>query len=101
MEEQANALRSSLTGLSEEDQIVLSKRGSYAAANQVVESWLDGARSVQERAEELRAAIHMHQSDAQEVPEEPERRVLQDAFEQYRALLANAWESVDKLICEC
>ena len=98
LSEQAETLRRSLTGLSEDDRALLERGKVFTAADQVVESWRDGTNTFREEAESLRSTVISHLSGAEVPPEEPERDALNEAFNEYKALLSDAKEKLDALL---
>ncbi len=98
--EQANALRKSLTGLSENDRKLLDQGPDYEAADQAVESWLADIRSLSEQATELRGSVELNREQAEQPPEMPEGGILKAAHEEHQALLVDARGVLDALIAD-
>ena len=98
LSEQADALRAGLTGLSEEDRALLDRGTVFSTAAQAVESWREGINTFREDAENLRRAVTSHLSGVVAAAVEPEGEILGEAFEEYRALLSDANDSLDVLI---
>ena len=101
LSEQAAALRAGLTGLtglSETDRALLDRGTVFATATQAVESWRDGIDTFREDAESLHRTVMSHLSAVAPAPLEPEGEILSEAFEEYRALLSDANDSLDVLI---
>ena len=88
--EQADALRAGLTGLSEEDRALLDRGKVYDAANQSVEGWKDGVRSVGQGAAGLRRAVSTALTQLSPPPTEPPSAALPAAHAEYRGLLEEA-----------
>ena len=98
LSEQVEALRAELTGLSEDDRALLDRGKVFSGADQVVGSWREGINTFQEDAESLRRKVGSHLSGAESPPVEPEREILREAFEEYKALLSDTNVSLDALI---
>ena len=96
--EQAEVLRAGLTGLSDEDRALLDRGKVFSTANQVVESWRNGASTFQKDAEGLHRTVVSHLSGVESPPAEPEGDILREAFDEYKALLSDAKASLDRLI---
>ena len=85
LEAQSNALRISLTGLSEEDRKFLDLGPKYEAADHIVETWLTGIRTLDENTRNLRDAVSRVRDGAEKPPDEPEGDVLKAAYEEAAA----------------
>jgi chromosome segregation protein len=96
--EQANTLRESLTGLSEEDRALLERGKVFDAANRSIQSWQDGINSVKESATELQQIVDSYLTQPGSIPTEPEEKILKAAFEEYQTLLIDAKTNLDGLI---
>lgn len=96
--EQAETLRGGLTGLSDEDRALLDRGKVFSQADQAVESWRDGAKTLNEEAESLRSTVTSHLSAAAAPPEEPEGEILKEAYDEYKALLDDAKAALDALV---
>jgi chromosome segregation protein len=98
LQEQANTLRRSLTGLSEDDRILLDRGPLFDAADQTIEGWLAAIRTLAENAATLRDTAGRQLKDAEQSPGEPEGEVLQAAFDEQQAFFEEAKDSLDVLI---
>ena len=98
LSEQAETLRASLTGLSDADRALLSRGSVFSAANQTVDSWRAGVSTFREEADSLRSTVISHLSNVEEPPGEPEEDILNEAFDEYEALLSDARTSLDALV---
>lgn len=97
--EQANNLRGSLSGLTEDDRQLLEQGRDYSAANAQVEAWRAGAGTVHQKADELRSIVEAQLASLQPSPDEPadEREVLDKARAAYLGLLESALSATSKL----
>lgn len=97
--EQANSLRSSLSGLSENDRHLLDQGRDYSAANAQIEAWRAGVGTVHQKAEELRSIVEVQLASLQVSPDKPadERQLLDEARAAYSGLLESALTSLSKL----
>ena len=98
LSEQAEALRASLTGLSDEDRALLSRGRVFSEANQTVNSWRAGVNMFKEGADDLLSTVISHLSNVESPPDEPEEDILNKAFDEYKALLSDARTSLDALV---
>ena len=89
---QADALRKSLTGLSEEDAKLLEQGSTYEAADQIVDSWLSHVRSLLEDAVGRSRAVQRNRTQADKPPEIPEdgNEILKAAHKEHQDLLDEA-----------
>jgi type III restriction enzyme len=85
--EQADALRAGLAGLSEDDRALLDRGKVYDAANQVVDGWKDGIRSVGQGASTLQRSVGVALTQSPPVPVDPPSSALVEAHAEYRSLL--------------
>jgi len=95
--EQADALRAGLTGLSDDDRVLLDRGKIFDAANQSVESWKDGIRSIGQGAAALQRAVVIALSQLTPPPPEPPSAALAAAHGEYRGLLDEAKAVLDTL----
>ena len=100
LQEQANSLRRSLTGLSQDDRDLLDKGPLYDAADQTVESWLAAIRTLAEDATLLRELADRQLRDAGQPPADPKGEVLQAAFDEQHALFEEAKQSLGRLVAK-
>jgi chromosome segregation protein len=98
LSEQAATVRASLTGLSPKDQAVLDQGKLYESADRSVQSWRNGIRSFHQEATTLQQTVDSYLTQLDQPPLEPEGVLLRTAYEEYRALIADAKTSLDTLI---
>ena len=98
LSEQVNALRASLTGLSEEDKGILDRGKIFETADRSVQSWRDGATTFKNGVSSLLATVDSYLAQPDLPPAEPENQVLKAAHDGYRALLDDAKSSLEALI---
>lgn len=96
--EQADAIRSGLTGLTDEDRALLERGKVFDSADRTVQSWRDGLITLRDGASTLRATVDAYLADTTATPPEPEAEVLKAAYEEYTALLNDAKTAFDALI---
>jgi len=96
--EQADALRASLTGLGDEDRALLDQGRTYETADQAVQSWQAGTRTIKNGAESFLAIIDTHIANCAGAPTEPEPEALQAAHDEYTGLLTDARTAMAELI---
>lgn len=97
--QQASAIRSSLTGLSDEDRALLEQGHSYNAAQGQVAAWRAGASTLATRARELHSLASSQRRAMPSAPEEPKalKEPLAEAHAAYDRLLADALHQIDAL----
>jgi type III restriction enzyme len=98
LSEQADALRASLTGLSDADRALLDQGKVFDAAGRSVQSWQDGVSSFREGAVTLRQIVDSYLMQPAQPPVEPEGEILKAAHQEYLSLLNDAKVSLDALI---
>lgn len=96
--EQADAIRASLTGLSDEDRTLLDRGRVFDAANRAVQSWKDGVSSFSTNAVALQSTIQTYLSQTEPPPPEPEMAILAAAYAEHRRLLDDANLALEPLI---
>lgn len=96
---QANAIRDSLTGLSEPDRALLDKGKIYNDANALLASWRAGAGTLATKANEIYRLISAQQASLQSPIEVPEdlKETMAEAKAAYASLLGNAEELLGRL----
>ena len=99
LQRQAETLRESLTGLSEEDAKLLAQGSTYEAADQTVERWLSHVRSLSEDASGLARKAQKKRTQADKPPKTPEdeNEILKAAYKQHQDLLEEAKKALDAL----
>lgn len=100
LQEQADAIRNSLSGLSDDDRMLLNQGNSYDAAEGAVDGWLNDLRSVANRLSDLSAEIAASVEQTGSPPEAPEADLLKAAHGEYAALMARAKQAVDTLLTQ-
>lgn len=98
--EQAAALRSGLVNLSKEDQDALDQGKTFETAERSIQSWKNEARSIRREAERLRVSINASLAQKSQPPSEPEPELLKAAHGEYRKLLSDTKDSLDKVILQ-
>jgi chromosome segregation protein len=96
--EQANALRASLTGLSDEDRTILDRGKIFETADQFVQAWQDGIASLGAGATSLLQTVDSHLSALQAPPSEPEGDVLTAAHAEYETFLNESKTALDAIV---
>ncbi|NNU63047.1 TrlF family AAA-like ATPase [Ochrobactrum soli] len=97
LQEQADAIRHSLSGLSDEDRALLNQGKSYDTAQDAVDEWLNGIQSVANQLADLSAEIAGNLEQATRPPETPEAELLKAAHGEYTTLMTQAKQSIDAL----
>lgn len=95
---QADTLRASLTGLSDEDRALLDRGKIFDAADRTVQSWRDATVSVSDAASSLLSAIGSYIEQPDSPPGEPEPQILKAAHTEYRSLLNEAKANLDVVV---
>jgi len=95
---QADAIRDSLTGLSEEDRNLLNMGRGYDEADKIVEVWLSELRSVGTSLATLSATISSKLGQPTALPSHPDSDLLQAANEERTALLARVLGTINELL---
>ncbi len=97
LNEQADALRAGLTGLSEDDRALLDRGKIFDAANQSVEAWKDGVKSIGQGAGTLQRTVGVSLTQLAPPPVDPPSSALAAAHAEYRTLLAEAQSTLTAL----
>ena len=100
LQEQVDAMRNSLSGLSEEDRALLNQGKSYDAAEDAIDGWLNGLRSVANSLSGLSVAIAGSLEQAAPPPEVPQAELLKAAYGEYTALMGQANQAIDTLLTQ-
>ena len=98
LSEQADAIRSSLTGLSETDRALLDRGKVFDAADRAVQSWRDGISSLESGAGDLGALVSSILEQSAPAPAEPDAAILQAARAEHLSLLTDARQALDQLV---
>ena len=98
LSEQVETMRKGLEGLSDDDRALLDGGRLYSRADQLVDSWRTGLRSLREGAEQLRRTAQTQLSGMQPPTDLPEQEILTAASGQYRSLLSDAVADLATLI---
>lgn len=100
LQEQADAIRNSLSGLSDDDRKLLNQGKSYDAAQEAIEGWLNDLRSITDGLSDVSAEITASLEQATPPTEAPEANLLNAAFREYTTLMTNAKQVVETLIAQ-
>jgi predicted nucleic acid-binding Zn-ribbon protein/uncharacterized protein YdcH (DUF465 family) len=97
-QEQANSIRTSLSGLSDEDRTLLDLGSQYDSAEQAVDARKQRLEEVAERTEQLLDLLGGDiRGDLADMPDDfPENELLTELSAEYNALIANITEAVRK-----
>src|SRR5262249_48921883 len=103
--QQAETLKNSLTGLSQEDRALLDRGKTWQSADEAVQAWKSEIQDLKDGAETLQKSMEFDLAQATPPPGEPEGEVLKQTYDEYRALLTDAasllrglTERADKII---
>lgn len=100
LQEQVDAIRNSLTGLSEEDRNLINQGKSYDSAEEAVAGWLSDLRSVADGLSDLSTEVSTSLAQAQPAPDQPEQAVLAAAQGEYAALMGRTQKSIDAMLLD-
>lgn len=100
LQEQADAIRNSLTGLSDEDRALLNQGKSYDAAEEAVDGWQNDLRSVANGLSDLSAEIAASLEQVAPPPEAPDGDLLKKAHGEYTQLMTQASQVIDTLLAQ-
>lgn len=100
LQEQADAIRNSLTGLSDEDRALLNQGKSYDAAEEAVDGWQNDLRSVANGLSDLSAEIAASLEQVAPPPEAPDGDLLKKTHGEYTQLMTQASEVIDTLLAQ-
>lgn len=98
LQEQAAAVRATLTDLSEDDQTALDQGKLYESADRSVQSWKNEVTSLRTAAMRLRQTVDSSLANPSAAPAEPEPDTLKAAHVEYRTLLTDAKMTLNALI---
>jgi len=90
LKEQTDAVRATLTDLSDDDRALLAQGESYDAADAAVEAWLGNLSSLQEATAELQQTVSRNLAAAPAPAETPHGEVLKAASDEHAAILREA-----------
>lgn len=96
--EQADRIRASLTGLSDDDRALLDRGKTHDAANRAIESWQAGVSQFAAGATSLQSAVDAYLAQAELPPAEPELGILAAAYAEHQQLLADVKTALDPLL---
>ncbi|MCS3497475.1 type III restriction enzyme [Bradyrhizobium japonicum] len=100
LQEQVDAIRNSLTGLSDDDRALLNNGKSYTVAENAVEGWLNDIAVLANGLSGLSFQITNNLDGVEPPPEAPEAEILKAAHGEYVALMLQANIEVEALIEE-
>jgi len=100
LQEQADAIRNSLSGLSEDDRALLNQGKSYDAAENAVDGWLNDLRSVANGFSDLSTELAASLEQATLPPDVPETDLLKAAHAEYTSLMMRAKQTVETLLVQ-
>lgn len=100
LQEQADAIRNSLSGLSDDDRALLNQGKSYDLAEEAVDGWQNDLRSVADGLSDLSAEIAASLEQTAPPPETPEGDLLKTAHGEYTTLMAGAKQGIDSLLAQ-
>ncbi|MGO9170753.1 MAG: TrlF family AAA-like ATPase [Rhodomicrobium sp.] len=98
LQEQADAVRATLTDLSAEDRALLERGKSYETADAAVEAWLTDLRGLREEATVLQGTVRGDLGAAPKPPQEPHKEILTSAFKEYKAIMDEADRLLGQII---
>jgi len=97
LQEQADAVRATLTDLSDSDRLLLDKGKSYDVADGAIASWLSDLQAIEEDVTELQNKVRENISGIAPPPDEPHGEILAAASQEYLSILQTANELLDSL----
>lgn len=97
LQEQADAVRATLTDLSQEDRKLLEKGKSYDLGDASVEQWLSDVKSLKEGAAQLRQSVRSDLEVAPSAASEPHGELLKAAEREYAGIMRNAEKLLDQV----
>ena len=100
LQEQADAIRTSLSGLSDGDRTILDQGKSYTTAEDAVDGWLNDLRFIGNSLSEVSAKITTSLEQTIPPPDAPEADILKAAHSEYSTLMAQAQQAVDTLLTQ-
>jgi chromosome segregation protein len=98
LQEQVDALRATLTDLSEEDRALLDQGKSYEDAEVVIDSWLSDLRAVREGATDLQQSVASNLGSATAAPTAPHGDILRAASDEFQAIMQDAHTLLGQII---
>jgi chromosome segregation protein len=98
LQEQADAVRATLTDLSEEDRALLDKGKSYDAGDAIIESWISDLKSLKDGAVQLQQTVRSDLGAAPAAAAEPHGDILKSALAEYTAIMTDADGLLDQII---
>jgi chromosome segregation protein len=95
---QVDAVRATLTDLSEEDRALLDKGKSYDAGNAVIETWMSDLKSLKDGAAQLQQTVRSDLDAAPAAAAEPHGDILKAASAEYTAAMKEADGLLEQII---
>jgi chromosome segregation protein len=90
LQEQADAVRATLTDLSEEDRALLDKGKSYDAGDGTIESWMSDLNSLKDGAAQLQQTVQSDLAAAPAAAAEPHGDILKAAAAEHAGIMKEA-----------
>lgn len=100
LQEQADAIRSSLSGLSDQDRELLNQGKAYVTAEAAVDRWQGDLRVAATGLSDLYADIEASLKQAEPPPAAPEGDLLKSAHLEFTELMTEAKQTVDVLVAK-
>jgi chromosome segregation protein len=97
LQEQADSIRKSLSGLSEDDRALLDQGKIFDAADETVGGWLGDIRLLAASVSELSRTIEVNLTQAVIPPEIPEPDIINAAHADYVAIMTEAKSALDEI----
>ena len=98
LQEQADSIRNTLSGLSDEDRALLAQGKLFDVADQTIENWLNDIRSLSDNAADLAQAVTDNIEQVGSTTEAPDEEILKAAFADYKAVMTEAKASLDAVV---
>lgn len=98
LQEQADAVRATLTDLSEEDRALLNKGKSYDAGDGIIESWLSDLSSLKDSAAQIQQTVRSDLAAAPPAGAGPHSDIMNTASAEYAGLMKEADELLEQII---
>jgi type III restriction enzyme len=98
LQEQADAVRATLTDLSEEDRALLDKGKSYDAGDAIIEPWMNDLKSLKDGAVQLQQTIRSDLGAAPAAAAEPHGDIQKAASVEYAAIMKEADGLLEEIV---